>query len=147
MLSAILSELSTPHRALLTLWLPCILGIAGCMTAEGPSCAAGMRPMTNELLYFGTASPAGPVTTEQWSRFLEDVVSPRLPQGFTVWQATGQWQAESGAIEREDSFVLNVVHAGASATTQALDAIAEAYKMRFQQEAVLRVDSAVCANI
>lgn len=103
--------------------------------------------MKSELLYFGTASPRGPVTPEQWTGFLEQIVTPRFPGGFTVWQADGQWRGESDSVEREESYVLNVVHVDSAADEQSFSTIIAAYKTQFQQQAVLRVQDEVCANI
>lgn len=102
--------------------------------------------MVSEKLYFGTHKPTGTVTTEDWQAFLSDVVTPKFPQGLSVWRASGQWKSDAGPIVREDSYVLSVVHSGASAEDQALAAIASAYKTKFQQEAVLRVRGAVCVT-
>lgn len=125
--------------------LACITSCA--MQPRALSCSSGMNAMKSELLYFGTASPRGPVTPGQWTGFVEQTVTPRFPDGFTVWQADGQWRGESGKVEREASYVLNVVHAGSAADDQSFAAIIAAYKTQFQQQAVLRVQDEVCANI
>jgi hypothetical protein len=138
--------MSARHHLLLTLWLACGLGVSGCAQRPlAPACPDRMTAMTSELLYFGTSSPRGPVTPAQWTGFLERNVAPRFPDGFTVWQADGQWRGESGEVEREGSYVLNVVHAGGSA--QHFAAIIDAYKTQFQQEAVLRVQGNVCVSL
>lgn len=103
--------------------------------------------MKSDLLYFGTASPRGPVTPEQWSGFLEQIVTPFFPQGLSVWPADGQWRVENGTVEHEASYVLNIVHRGSPAEEQAFTAIIDSYKTQFQQQAVLRVQNEVCANI
>jgi hypothetical protein len=103
--------------------------------------------MKSELLYFGTASRNGPVRAEQWSAFLDEFVTPRFPDGLSVWPASGQWRSGTANVEREDSYVLNIVHAGSTADEQAFQEIIDAYKTRFQQEAVLRTQSNVCANL
>ena len=99
-------------------------------------------------MYFGTAKPTGGgiVTPGEWAEFLRTAVTPRFPQGLTVWPASGQWKTAAGAIAREDSFVLSLVHPGDEHSDRAVRAIAAEYKSRFQQEAVLRVKSAVCAS-
>lgn len=105
-----------------------------------------MQPMKSELLYFGTASERGPVTAEQWQAFVDETVTPRFPDGLTMWQADGQWRNGS-MVEREASWVLNIVHTGSVADEQAFAAIIDTYRTRFQQQAVLRVQGEVCANI
>lgn len=119
---------------------------SGCASGGRPQCGPGEQAMLSEALYFGTSKPGGTVAPADWQAFLDEVVTPRFPQGFSVWRAAGQWKSEAGPIVSEASYVLNIVHAGASSDRQALGDIVEAYKTRFQQEAVLRVQGAVCAS-
>jgi hypothetical protein len=123
-----------------------VAGLGGCATSSVPSCPVGMTAMKSELLYFGTSSPDGLVTAEQWAAFLADTVTPRFPEGLSVWTAAGQWQSAAGQIEREDSYVLNVVHTGSAAEEQSFIEIIDVYKITFRQEAVLRVQSVVCGD-
>jgi hypothetical protein len=124
----------------------CIAMLAGCATAQ-LACPSGMAAMKSDLLYFGTNSPRGPVTAQQWTAFLEETVTPRFPDGLSVWPASGQWKSAAGPILREDSYVLNIVHAGSAAEEQAFADLIDAYVGMFSQESVLRVQSDVCANI
>lgn len=114
------------------------LALVACAPAIG---APGLAPAVAERLYFGRniADTLG-VTDSAWTVFVTDVVSPRLPRGFTIWKAEGQWRGSDGRPQREASFVLEVVHAPRSAEAEAaiLSIIAE-YKRRFGQESVLRV--------
>ena len=64
----------------------------------------------NDTLYFGTSKPGAAVSVAEWSDFLWSVVTPRFPQGFTAWQAYGQWKADKGEIRREVSYVVSIVH-------------------------------------
>ena len=91
-------------------------------------------------LYFGRGIPGGGSVSEQdWARFLAEVVTPRFPAGLTVWGAEGQWRGETGAIVKESSFVLELIHGPDAAAERAVREIAADYKRRFRQEAVLRV--------
>lgn len=121
--------------------------LVGCSTVHGSSCAAGEQRSVSELLYFGTATPKGAVSAEEWSSFLASVVTPRFPQGLSAWPAAGQWQSADGSLTRENSFVLNLVHPEGEAADKAIQAIVSEYKARFQQEAVLRVKSHACVSI
>lgn len=109
-------------------------------------CASGEEPYVNDLLYFGTAKPNGVVTPEDWSEFLRTSVTPRFPQGLTMWSASGQWQGSNGAIVQEDTFVLNLVHPNDLLHDRAVRAISTDYKQRFEQESVLRIKNPVCAS-
>lgn len=119
--------------------------LAACATT--PACAPGQQPAVAELLYFGTARPGGVVGADDWSAFLREVVTPRFPDGLTTWPAAGQWRGADGTVTRELSHVLNLVHPGDERSEQGLRAIVAEYKLRFQQEAVLRVKSAACMSL
>jgi len=118
--------------------------IASCSSMSSKSCLPGQRTAVQELLYFGAEKPSRHVTAEDWSSFLAETVTPRFPEGLTAWQASGQWRSESGGIVREPSYVLSLVHPATAANESAIREIVDAYKSRFQQEAVLRVRSDVC---
>jgi hypothetical protein len=110
-----------------------------------PACAAAGIVYTRTTLYFGLARPAGTITEKQWKAFLREEVTLRFPEGFTVWEAQGQWRDSYGQISRERAKVLLLVH---SDTTTARDYIASliaSYKRRFQQESVLWETAMVCA--
>ncbi|HEV2671196.1 MAG TPA: DUF3574 domain-containing protein [Gemmatimonadales bacterium] len=100
-----------------------------------------MEPIVTERLYFGrTIADSLGVTDSVWAVFLRDVVSARLPTGFTYWAAEGEWREATGRTHREPSFVLEVVHPSHSAAADsAIVAIMAEYKRRFSQESVLRV--------
>lgn len=104
----------------------------------------GMQDVVTERLYFGrNAANTLAVSDSAWSVFLRDVVSARLPSGFTVWPAEGQWRGSNDAPSREPSFVLEVVHPPRSAgADSAIVAIIAEYKRRFGQESVMRVVTA-----
>lgn len=123
----------------LTLLTACAhLGLSGC--------PAGTQAMTSEQVFFGTDKPGGKVSREEWAEFLEKSVTPRFPLGLTVWPASGQWRDEKGRIVREESYVLTLVHAGDAAAENRVNQIAQDYRQRFQQEAVLRVRSRACVS-
>ncbi len=120
--------------------------LAGCASMEVPQCRPGEERAVNDLVYFGTAMPKGEVTPLEWSEFLGRSVTPRFPHGLSVWPASGQWRGADGAVAREHSFVLSLVHPDDERSEKAVRAIAAEYKARFSQEAVLRVRSNVCAS-
>jgi hypothetical protein len=111
-----------------------------------PSCPTELRSQVSETFYFGTAKPQGVVSAKEWSDFLAEVVTPRFPQGLTVWPAAGQWRGEDGRIVHEASFVLRLVHSGSAKEEAAVQTIASEYKKRFEQEAVLREHNQVCVG-
>jgi len=130
----------------ITVILVLLLAAAGCASLRAPTCQPGEALSVSELLYFGTARPTGTVTSEEWAEFLRVTVTPRFPRGLTTWQASGQWTGADGAIVREASFVLSLLHADDERAESAVRAIAAEYKSRFNQEAVLRVKSHACTS-
>ena len=112
--------------------------LAACVPAVR---SPGLEPVVAERLYFGrNIGDTLGVTDSAWTVFVTDIVSARLPRGFTFWKAEGQWRGSDGRPRREPSFVLEVVHPTRSAEIEsAILAIIAEYKRRFRQEAVLRV--------
>ncbi|MFC5571197.1 DUF3574 domain-containing protein [Lysobacter yangpyeongensis] len=123
---------------------------AGCASlresAAASRCAADAQSMVQETLYFGTQTPDGSVTPAQWSQFLAETVTPRFPQGLSVWPASGQWRGTDGSIAREASYVLTLLHGDDPASDAAVRAIADDYRRRFRQEAVMRVRAPACVS-
>jgi hypothetical protein len=114
-----------------------LLLFAACASVGG---LAFYQRFESDTLYFGTAKPDhSAVTLTEWEKFLKEEVTPRF-EGFTVWEARGVWKGES-----EESHVLQVVHGPGKESEIA--AIIEAYKKRFQQEAVLQVRSDVWLRV
>jgi hypothetical protein len=108
------------------------------------TCAPGAAHMRTTL-YFGLAHPLGKVSESQWQAFLRQEVTPRFPDGLTVWQADGQWRRADGHISRERAKVLLLVHEETPAVRTALAAIVASYKQSFRQESVLWETAPVCA--
>ncbi|MGH7549170.1 MAG: DUF3574 domain-containing protein [Gemmatimonadota bacterium] len=98
--------------------------------------------MVADRLFLGRAIPdGGSVSEEEWEVFLEEVVTPRFPEGFTAWHAEGQWTDPRGALVEEPVMVIEIVHPASAEADSAIAAIAGEYRRRFRQDAVLRVTS------
>jgi hypothetical protein len=96
--------------------------------------------MVSDRLFFGRDIPdGGTVSDADWASFLEEVVTPRFPQGLTVWRADGQWLDEEGRAVQEPVLVVEVLHPPGAVHDRAVSEIADEYRLRFRQEAVLRV--------
>lgn len=124
--------------------------LAGCATPPGPDCRRlGGRPALSVLLYFGRApldAPRPPAPEGEWRRFLEQEVTPRFPDGFTLIDGYGQWRnPATGRVTRQQSAVLNIVAPDTPGTLAGLDAIREAYKARFNNISVGIAMTPVCA--
>jgi hypothetical protein len=123
--------LRLPHAFLLM----AVLALAGCATPAST---------VSDRLFFGRSIPGGgEVSDAQWNAFVTEVIMPRFPDGFTVWRGSGHWKGDDGASVSEDASVLEVVHARDAATNAKLAEIAQAYRQRFNQEAVMGVRTPV----
>lgn len=118
-------------RLLHTFLLVVLLALAGCATPAAT---------VSDRLFFGRSIPGGGNVTEaQWNAFVAEVITPRFPQGYTLWNAWGHWKGDDGAQVSEDASVLEVVHPVDAAADAKLAEIAQAYRQRFNQEAVMGV--------
>ena len=113
--------------------------VAGAASAQ--SCTPPLKPALEVDLYFGRAS----VSDEQWTAFLAEEVTPRFPDGLSVLDVAGQWRAPGGPIVRENSKLMAIIVFDPPAHAPKIDAIVDAYKVKFRQQSVLRVEHAVCA--
>lgn len=120
--------------------------LSGCSVLPASKCAPTEQVFVNETLYFGTSTPDGVVSAQQWADFLNDVVTPRFPRGFSSWPASGQWQSANGRIIRENSHVLAIDHRDDSRSNAAVSDIMALYRSEFHQEAVLRVRAEACVS-
>jgi Protein of unknown function (DUF3574) len=111
---------------------------------KDPTCQASAASQVRTTLYFGLGKPKGMVSELEWQLFLRDEVTPRFPQGLTVWDAAGQWQSK-GEIGHERTKVLLLVHPDARAAHDAVQAVIARYRALFQQESVLWETARVCA--
>jgi hypothetical protein len=119
--------------------------IAGGVDAR-PICPRGLRPTSTAQVFFGLDQGGATVGQAQWGSFLDGEVAPRFPDGFTVWDARGQWRAQNGAAVREPAKVLLIVLAGKSGERARLAGMIEAYKTRFHQSSVLLVEHRDCVR-
>jgi hypothetical protein len=128
------------------------LALTGCVAANEPpakpasSCAAGLEPWVMTELFFGLTWAQGVITEEQFQDFVNRDVVPRIPEGFTIVQAEGAWRSSrTGQTIRQPSRVLMRLRKNDPAQDRAIAEIIAAYKTRFAQQSVLRVDSTACA--
>jgi hypothetical protein len=107
-----------------------LLVLAGCAHTGG---------WVSDRLYCGRSVPGGGAVSDvEWALFMSEVVTPRFPDGLTVWRAEGQWR-EGETIVHEPSMVLEILHHGEPSAIASIEAIAREYRKRFHQSAVLRV--------
>ena len=127
-------------------------GLAGApapAAAQGamPTCQTDYLSMARLELYFGTTKKDGSTVSDAaWGSFLDEEVTPRFPDGLTVLRGYGQWRNSKGDIAKEGSIVLVILYFPSDETEAKIEDIRAAYKDRFDQEIVMRVDSANCVS-
>lgn len=121
--------------------------LGGCATSPPhPTASLACTPGRLDRLYFGQNMPGGEVGAAQWRDFIDDVIAPRFPDGFSEYLARGQWRSAQGSIDSETSRVIEIAHDGGAASRERIGEIARIYRARFRQEAVLVVsaDAEIC---
>jgi hypothetical protein len=131
------------------LLLVAVLALGACAQPGAPPvCTAPLKPAVAIDLYFGRDKPAGgEVTDAEWGAFVAEVVTSRFPDGVSIFDASGQYREPSGRIVRERSKRLVVIVFNSPAHRARLDEIIDAYKRRFGQYSVFRVEQPVCAGL
>jgi hypothetical protein len=132
------------HRPLCALSVAIGLALSACTSSLPANCRTNERLDIVDSLYFGGAYPDGVISSEQWQQFVDRVVTPRFPEGLTVWQAAGQYRTNAGVIEREPSWILQLIHPDNAQSETAIREIRSAYQAEYKQESVLRVRSKAC---
>ena len=120
--------------------------LTACATPHaGPVCRLPSHEMNRVELLFAAATNEGKsIDAKQWQDFLDAEVTPRFPAGLTAYEAYGQWRDAGGEIEKSPSRVLLIWYEGDASVR--IDAIREAYKKRFAQDSVMRVDGKDCVS-
>ncbi len=92
-------------------------------------------------LYFSVGDRADPTTRiddARWQQFLDREVTPRFPDGLTVFDAYGQWLFRGRAApERLDSKVLVILHPDVAGHRAKIDEIRSAWKAETGHQSVL----------
>lgn len=148
-----------PLRAVL---LALLLGVGGCAsqlpvaggsnaTTPGGATTATMqgdaaRPAqvqgwVRSELYFGVGTEGdekNAITEAQWRAFLDKEVTPRFPDGLTVFDAYGQWFFRGAkGPERLNSKVLVILHENTPQRRADIEAIRLAWKQATKHQSVL----------
>lgn len=100
-------------------------------------------------LYFGMNKPDGEISEEEFKEFLDKIITPELPDGLTVLSGIGQFKDSQDRIVQEKSKVIILLYPKKirKEANLKIERIRESYKKRFQQESVLRVDTASLVRI
>ncbi|MEG3792113.1 DUF3574 domain-containing protein [Lysobacter sp. CCNWLW3] len=92
-------------------------------------------------LYFSVGTEGRAQTTideAQWRAFLDREVTPRFPDGLTVFEGYGQWLFRGAAApERQRAKVLVVLHEDSPTRSADIEAIRAAWKRMSGHQSVL----------
>jgi hypothetical protein len=127
-------------------WSGAVL-LAAALAACAPRlpCETADQRYAAQLLFGRAIGTQGEVSETDWQDFLASVVTPAFPDGLTVADTRGQWKdATTGALVRERSNVVTILLDDPVAARARLDAVADAYKRRFRQDAVGIVVAPAC---
>src|SRR5581483_6644300 len=123
--------------------------LGGCASApRAAHCLQGGQRETAELV-FGrvTGDPNQPGVSEaDFAHFLDKEVRPRFPDGLTVMDAQGRWTPPAGTPIREPSKMVMIVLPGRADDGDKLEAVRQAYKVRFNQQSVLLMTHGDCVS-
>jgi Protein of unknown function (DUF3574) len=130
----------------------CLAGLLwGCAptpaTTQDRTCPAGQgMPMTAYELFFGRSiDGGGEVSDEAWRDFLMRVITPNLPNGYTVFDGFGHWRDPgTGHSEQERSKMLLAAVVDTPESAAAIARIREAYAARFHQSSVGLAVTPIC---
>src|SRR3954470_14297888 len=121
----------------------CIALLGSPLSAQTLSCAAPQKPMRDVELLLGR----GKGSEARWRTFLAREVTPRFPDGLTVYETTGQWRDPARRVVlRENSRVLRIIITADEPATDKIAAVAQAYKTQFRQKSVGIVSRPACVS-
>ena len=115
------------------------------LATQGRACRAPLQAWTPIELHLGRDISTGGIVSERaFLRFVDEVVTPRFPDGLGIIDFTGQYRHSHGVIVREPSKLLTILVPDPAAVSGKIREIIRAYKRRFQQESVLHTEIPVC---
>jgi hypothetical protein len=150
-------------RAVLTAVLPLAL-LAACVQppaapAAPPPPAAAPAPnaclfpnqhkmLVAELFFGRTRGGRFNVTDAEWAKFLADTITPKFPDGLTVFDGYGQSRnPTTGAIGRSPKVKIVLIAVDPTPDVPGrLNAVIEGYKARFGQRSVGLITREECAG-
>lgn len=134
-------------RALLL--LSCMVTMAACESLPKiNSVSCDGESWAEATFYFGRSRPAETEKTQKaWADFVQNEVTPRFPDGFTIFQGRGAWlNPVLKTTIYEASKVLVILHPDTVESRQNVADLAEAYRSHFHQQAALTSNHKTCAT-
>jgi hypothetical protein len=147
--------MTLPHHPAL-LVLCCAAALAACTPVPNasPGTIAERCPVSSggpllvfELFLGRSMPPFGEVTASDWTEFLNQVVTPALPNGFTVYDAMGGWMSPvSGKTLYEGTKVLMTALPDLPSSFATVKRIRNNYRLTFHQQVVGMTVTPACGS-
>lgn len=104
--------------------------------------------MAQYQLFFGRSIQGqSEVSDAAWDDFLQQVVTPNLPNGYTVFDGTGAWRNPgTGRTIHERTKILLAALPDAAASAASVGRVRTAYAARFHQTLVGMTVTPVCGS-
>jgi hypothetical protein len=111
------------------------------------TCRPGATPLARLELLFGMGrKEGGEVSDAEWRAFLDTEVTPRFPDGLMVLTGDGQWRSSVSGRAKEKSRIVEIWYRPSPDSEPKIEAIRSAYKGRYGQDSVMRVDGVSCVS-
>ena len=115
---------------------------------EPPHATASLEWIRTELFFGISAATAEPAVVAErdgrWRAFLDREVTPRFPDGLSVYDVSGQWRSPAKSIiSHEHSKSVLIIYRDSPQHRADIEAIRDAWKKLTGDESVLRVTQAV----
>ncbi|MBV9250391.1 MAG: DUF3574 domain-containing protein [Acetobacteraceae bacterium] len=130
----------------------CTLGaaLAGCVVNQASlRCPPSLGPpiLVFNVFFGRSVMGRGEVTEREWNDFVSQVITPKLPHGFTVFNANGMWlNPENYRTIREHTKVLLVALPETSDSVGVVGQIRNEYQVQFRQHSVAMAVQPACGD-
>ena len=106
--------------------------------------ASATQSWTRTELYYGAGPlPADPEREARWKSYINEIVTPRFPEGLTLLEGTGQWRVKEGQTPRRNrTRILILIHEATQEKSRQVDEIRTLWKDISGHQSVLRVSQA-----
>jgi uncharacterized protein DUF3574 len=112
-------------------------------SAQQLQCTGSQKSWVVAELLFGREH----ISEGSWSRFVAAEITPRFPDGLTIYDANGQWRPPGAAkIVRERSKVVMIAMPPGAENEARLQQVIDAYKSRFRQQSVGLIVKPACVS-
>ncbi|MSP03624.1 MAG: DUF3574 domain-containing protein [Acetobacteraceae bacterium] len=123
-----------------------LLFLSGCGANQCPA-GAGQSMRVYDLYFGRSVSGRGEVTDKEWRDFRNEIVTPALPNGYTVLDGQGAWlNPRSRSTIAEATKVLRVAMPDTAESQSIVNRIRGAWQRRFHQYVVGMTVQTACGS-